>query len=127
MKERVDPDVILDIISAAHDAAACNYFLKQPPPFLSANWYDKMKAVPTLWETFAWRLLINDGTDTGEEQVITYTRMSDGLKKMLEDEINGRYKHRWYRVADVISSGDCDSHFAQEVIQYAIFGKIIFG
>ena len=124
----LDPEVVLDILTSAHDANACNYFLMEQPPFLSADWYDKMKADPKLWKTFEWQLLVDDGSDKGEEQTITFARMCFGLQKMLTDEIKGKYKNPWTRVTDVVGGRDYgDSVFAQEVIQYAMYGKVIFG
>lgn len=126
-KIEVKPQLVLDIITTAHDAGACNYFLTKHPTFLCANWYEQLKADPTLWDVFAWVLYIDDGTPKGKPQQITYSRIVKGLQKMLNDELAGKYKNPWTRVTDVITGQNfCSSNFAQEVIQYAIFGKVIF-
>ena len=127
-KIEVKPQLVLSIITTAHDTGACNYFLTKRPKFLSLEWYKSMKADPSKWDTFAWVLHIDDGTPKGKPRKITYSRIVKALQKMLNDELAGKYKNHWTRVTDVVtgqSSGD--GYFAQQVIQYAIYGKVIFG
>ena len=123
----LNPDVVLSILTTAHDANACNYFLMKQPEWLDYRWHQRMKANHDLWNTFEWILLVDDGSDVGEMQRITFARMCWGLQKMLMDELLGKFKNPYHKVADVVAGNDYgDATFAQEVIQYAMYGKLVF-
>ena len=124
----VKPNTILSIITTAHDSGACNYFLMKRPKWLDYKWHGRMEKDPSLWLKFRWVLCVDDGSDTGKNYVITYRKVVLGLQKMVEDKAKGKYFNKYHDPIQVIVGNDFgDAIFCSEVLQYAMFGKLIYG
>jgi len=124
----VDHTVVLSQIVNAHDSGAILYWLMEPPVFLDHKWHDRMEANPDEFKAWSWRLVEDDGSDTGAVHELTYAKMLFGMQKMAQDTLLGKYRNPYTNIIKVIQGKDYgDASFADDVIQYALFGKIIFG
>lgn len=119
----VKPSTILSIITTAHDSGVMLQFLDKRPKTLDCEWHDTMEKNPSKWSHFKWVLTYDEMT-----YIITKKKIVYALQKMIMESTVGKYHNKYYDPCRVVIGVDFgDAWFCCQVLQYAMFGKLIWG
>ena len=125
----VDSDIFLSLVVNAHDSNAIEYW-GTSLDFISAKQVEEYENNMNLFVlNFKWR--IEDTEDTGQIFELDIKKMVAGTRKMLAAEMEGEYKNPYCSIFKILCDSDhlcnADASFADDWVQFCLFGEVIYG
>lgn len=71
-------------------------------------------------------LYLYDWDDQDTKLKLDYDTFCKGITKIFKAECDGTYKHRYHNVVDMLTQNDYDACYADDVVQFCLFGKIVY-
>jgi len=87
-------------------------------------WAD-FKSNKTYWSDEK-KLLYVQEFDDNKIHILDYNKFCKGLQKLFRAECSGSYKNRYHNVVSLLTNEDYDASYADDIIQFSLFGEIIY-
>ena len=65
----------------------------------------------------------------GDEDVVhelDYFGFVRGIARIFQDECAGKYNNKWHNTVKLLSEREYDAGYADDILQYALFGKLVY-